>query len=523
VARDARPFVLLDAEEEEVVAIAASTAGRLFALAARAPGKASPRPPEGAGPPVEGASVTVRVTAPAEGEGVTEAEPDARPKPPSALATPQRPGAVLYRIDPDGGVWRIWESSQDVPYALALDREGSPLLATGDRGKLLRLDPEGRITRMLRFPSEKATAVVADVEGRVVVGGSADARVAEIGPELSREGSFVTEVLDAGSVARWGRVAWDAETPRGARLAVRVRSGNTAEPDETWSEWSGVDPDGDTRAPAARWLQAEVRMMGGGGGTTPLLRSIEVHYQPRNRPPRIDRLAVGVPGEAWSRQPQQSAFGGGPVVAEDPISRKVTENLQSGRKGAAPVRKQYEAGVRTASWSAADPDGDPLVYSLELRPEGAEGWLPLASAIQEDFYSWDGRGLSDGRYRLRLTAQDGRFNAEGQGFAVTRVSDPFVVDNTPPQITHLEVREASGGFEVRFRAQDSGGRVAAAEVGHGDGPWSPIDPEDGVADSEVEEFRLHVPAASLEGLRLRVTDASGNVAAAPRRLAGPTR
>jgi hypothetical protein len=383
--------------------------------------------------------------------------------------------------------------------------------------------------RLLRFPSDRVTALAAGPDRRLLIGGSSDGRVAEIGPDLSREGTFQSEILDAGSVAQWGRVACDAELPRGTRLAVRVRTGNTAEPDQTWSEWTEVPFEqgragGRIDAPAARWLQAEVRLAAERVGATPVVRALEVYYLPRNRPPRIERLSVGAAGEGWSRLPQQSPLGR-PVVAEDPVSRRIVESLQPGRAGAAPVRKFYEAGARTFSWTASDPDGDTLVYALEIRREGEESWFALASEVEDDFYTWDSRGLGDGRYRLRLTARDRRSNAAGRDLAATRVSDPFLVDNTPPEIVDLDLRRTAGGFEVRFRAEDPAGRVAAAEFAFGEEPWRSVEPVDGVADSENEEYRVAIPHGQDEGkggatagLRLRVTDASGNVSGASRPL-----
>ena len=59
------------------------------------------------------------------------------------------------------------------------------------------------------------------------------------------------------------------------------------------------------------------------------------------------------------------------------------------------------------------------------------------------------------------------------------------------------------------------GRIVAAEFALGDGPWSFLVPEDGVADSEVESYRFVIlrtdsPSGDVI-LRLRVTDESGNV------------
>ena len=89
-------------------------------------------------------------------------------------------------------------------------------------------------------------------------------------------------------------------------------------------------------------------------------------------------------------------------------------------------------------------------------------------------------------------------------------------------IEEVAVEETAEGFRIRFEAIDPGGRIAAAERALGDGSWSFLEPEDGVVDSSAESYVLVVPHDNdgSEGvnLRLRVTDASGNVAGTYRQL-----
>jgi hypothetical protein len=155
-----------------------------------------------------------------------------------------------------------------------------------------------------------------------------------------------------------------------------------------------------------------------------------------------------------------------------------------------------------------------LTFALAIRPEGKTHWYPLAKRIDDTFHSWDSRGVPDGTYRVRLTADDGGDNAPGGQYARERVSDPFVVDNTPPAVAAVEVRPGPERFVVSFEAHDRGGRVAAVEFALEDGPWRAVDPLDGIADSDKESYRLtvdRVPGNAGRYLRVRVTDVSGNV------------
>ena len=54
----------------------------------------------------------------------------------------------------------------------------------------------------------------------------------------------------------------------------------------------------------------------------------------------------------------------------------------------------------------------------------------------------------------------------------------------------------------------------AVEVAVDGGPWTPLSPLDGVADSEQEDYRLllpHAPEAGVRSLIVRAIDASGNL------------
>jgi sugar lactone lactonase YvrE len=522
---DGRAFVLLEAAQDEIVALAPAPSGRLYALATGSPARRGPSRTNAGTDSAKRATTTVRVTASSDSDPSDEARPSGESQRPPAR--PGRVGGALYRLDPDGGVWTIWETKTEIPFAVAVDASGFPVVATGNRGRIIRMNPDGQATRILRFPSDSPSALASDSDGRLWVGGTTDARLAAIGPELEDEAIYRSAPLDTGTLAVWGRIRWDADVPKGARLVVRLRSGNTKKPDETWSDWVEVETgavggEGNVGAPNARKLQLELELVASNKGASPRVRSLEVFYQPHNRPPRIERLGIGPPGEAWARGPKPSTSGRGPLVADDPVARKTMSSMTSGRGGTPPIRKAYEPGARTFSWTAKDPDGDELVYHLELRREGEDDWAPLAGSIEDEFYSWDARGLPDGEYRVRLTADDAPTNSLGNSYSDFRVSNPFPIDNTPPSIDAVDVVLDAEGFQVAFDASDINGRIAAAEFALDDGPWTFLDPEDGVADSETETYRFTIPpSAYLVGhshLRLRVTDESGNVAGTIRPL-----
>ena len=67
---------------------------------------------------------------------------------------------------------------------------------------------------------------------------------------------WTSKVLDAGLRARFGKITWEATGP----LQISTRTGNTKDPDDTWSAWSaGFSAPTLIDSPAARYLQVRAR------------------------------------------------------------------------------------------------------------------------------------------------------------------------------------------------------------------------------------------------------------------------
>nr|WP_253942430.1 DUF4082 domain-containing protein [Nocardioides sp. zg-1230] len=55
-------------------------------------------------------------------------------------------------------------------------------------------------------------------------------------------GTYTSRVVDSGRKATWTRLALDSAEPAGARILVRIRTGDRPDPDGTWSDWRLVRP-----------------------------------------------------------------------------------------------------------------------------------------------------------------------------------------------------------------------------------------------------------------------------------------
>ncbi len=511
------PFVLFDASEAEIVALAREADGTVWALAAGGVKQPSSRPPATQGPVTR-----VRVTAeapPRNGNSDNDSEGDKKPESERPAASFRASGGgALYRISRTA-IDTVWTTSDAIPFDMTLDGDGTILIATGDKGQVWRVDPSGKAARMIPIASNQASAITSNAAGQIFVAGTSDARVERFERDRRQHGRYLSLPIEAGTQARWGRVSWDADVPEGSSISAAVRVGNTTEPDETWSAWVDLADDGqiDSSAlPASRLIQVRLKLADG-ESAGPRVSSLQVSYEPRNRAPEIESLTVEPPGVVIVPVPAQSTARLGPLVADDPVTRSATSGAPRGR-ARSPVRRGWEAGARTFSWAADDPDDDRLTYRLDIRAEGDLYWFPLAAGLTGTYYSWDARSTPDGKYRVRLTASDQTDNPSGDALTRAEISPLFVVDNSRPALTEWSVERSGAGREVAFTAVDPGGSVAAVEVAMDAGDWLPLFPEDGVADSDVERYRLILPTEGQSELpasmRVRITDAAGNLGGA---------
>lgn len=89
-----------------------------------------------------------------------------------------------------------------------------------------------------------------------------------------RTGTFTSGVLDAQAMVDWDRMTVHADIPDGATVTVKVRTGSTANPDKTWSDWRPVADSGRVGGSGSRFLQYQVELTAKAKGAAPRWRSV---------------------------------------------------------------------------------------------------------------------------------------------------------------------------------------------------------------------------------------------------------
>jgi sugar lactone lactonase YvrE len=509
-------FVLYQMPKKEVTAVAIAPNGDIYAAAVGSkqgggPAIAIPQ----AGPAPSGATINVSVNG-----GV--AAPIARPAvPPASMASGGvSGGSEVYRIQANGNPTRVWSNASDVVYAIAFDAQGHALLGAGNKGNLYRVESPTQYTALLSLPLGQITAFQKGPNGRLYAATGNTGKVFEIGPEVEQEGWIESDVFDSQMYTLWGRVSFEAHL-NGGQVAIVTRSGNLDQPQKNWSAWSvpiASPKGGRVTSPAARFVQWKATLTADGAGHSPELESVDLAYLPKNVEPRVDEIEI-TPMNYRFPAPvlNLTAAPSGPAQSLNlpPLGRRsasISLPLPSSEGGTSTPAMQFAKGYVGARWVASDPNGDSLLYTVEIKGEQETEWKPLKEKLTDKYFSWDGTAFPDGDYRVRVTVTDAPSNPPAEALTGQLVSAPFTIDNTPPTISGLTASRAGGKLQVRWHAGDALSNLDRAEYSLDGGTWTVAEPTTKLSDSPALDYELTLDGAPGEHtVAVRVVDANENM------------
>ena len=445
--------VLYDFDRTEVRAIAVNKKGEVFAIANEIK---------------TGSAVPSRAN---HGEGAPAAPTSAAPK--------TKGKGTLYKFSSDGAPDQLLEDADEHYTSLSLSEDGRPYVGTGVEGRVYTVDSSHNSALVADVDERQVSALLLIGKDQLVVA-SDPAVVHPVKGVGGPDAVWTSKVLDAGLRARFGKLTWEATGP----VQVSTRTGNTKEPDDTWSAWSaGFTTPALISSPAARFLQVRARF-----ATDPnaVLSEIGISFV-------TDNLRAVLTS----------------VDAKDLDSSDGDDAI---RASGGPVTHKPESTI-ALSWKVDNPDKDDLRYRLQYRQVGSNTWFDLSKPqekLTKESFSWETSDLPEGRYRLRVVATDELSNPPDRVTRDEMESSVVLVDNTPPVVEGLKVL----GKHVQGVALDGVGPIARIEISlAGSDDWTPFYPTDGIFDEQREEFDADVskiapivPAL----LSLRVYDKANN-------------
>lgn len=506
-------FLLLDTTYQELRAIRVDPKGVIYVAAQSSRSQssgdiltdASPLPP-----PVTPSipNVTTEITSIA---AVADPTPSAQAA--TSPADRRTATGAVFRVQPDGLWDEIWVPREDAPYDIAIEPDGSLLVATGAKGKLFRLSGDP-VTAVLvtRVPAQQATMLLRGGD-RTYVATANPGMLMAISSTRATKGTYESDVKDARLVSTWGVITWRATTPAGSKVDIFTRSGNTRTPDEAWSEWSGpyTNADGSPiTSPNARFFQWRA-VLTGTAAASPTLTSISSAYLPRNIRPQVLSITVHPPGVVF-----QKPFSSGETeiagLDEDAQDRRAQNNSPVGGGAPALGRRIYQKGLQTVQWKADDDNSDELSYDVFYRREGDTTWRVLKSDLRDTLLVWDTSSVPNGTYVLKVHASDRRSNPADTALGGELESSSFEIDNVSPTVQLGAIRRDGIRFVVGADVRDADSPVTRVEYSLDAMRWQTAFPRDGILDARHEVFELRLEAdAAGRTLVIRATDALGNV------------
>jgi len=401
---------------------------------------------------------------------------------PPPARKPTKPGqaSYIYKVTKNGFVTNVF--GETVVFFCLAEEDGRLLAGTGNSAQLFSIDPPAEQASVI-FEDEQASQVTAiAVAGDDVYLGTANpAKLIKLGSGFASEGTYTSDLVDAGQPAKWGKLQLEADIPRGCTIQVASRSGNVKDVnDPTFSEWTElveVTEPTQLNCPLGRFCQYKLVLQSEDGDKSPLIREIAVASTVPNLSPKVESVTVG---------------------------RVAT----AGKKGFFKI-----------SYKTKDDNGDKLIYKIDFRKLDRTNWIELKDKLDAASFEWDAKTVEDGRYEVRVTASDERNNTTSTKLTGSRISDPVVVDNTGPVVKNITISALKNNGQYRvfeIKVQDELSAIGKLEYTiDSNADWLSTVPDDLVYDTTDENFTIKIDVKEdlPKGdhvLTIKVSDALGN-------------
>jgi hypothetical protein len=196
---------------------------------------------------------------------------------------------------------------------------------------------------------------------------------------------------------------------------------------------------------------------------TPYLERFSIYYIKSNLGPQVKKIEI----KKTAPKPSVVVF-----------------NSNSKTKSSSPKAKNTNR--LTIKWEAADLNKDKLKYNVYLKKFNSRNWISVKEDITEKSMELDTQLFQDGKYELRVVADDSLANPPDMSKSSDMVSSPFLIDSTAPVITNFTVT----GNRIQFKVEDKSSIISDVLYSFDGQLWYPVFPVDMLNDSRSENFDL---------------------------------
>ncbi len=388
----------------------------------------------------------------------------------------QRPGkAAVWRVDARGRVEQVHAIGSGYFTALHVEPSGDVLVGSAESGKVYLVKPDRTLVTLFDFAERQVLAFAYANGTRVLATG--DAGAVYVASDAKSDATYLSEVYSTEFPARFGKLRWRGR----GQVTAETRTGMTAKPDSSWSNWAATKADGEKQgqvvSPEGRYYQYRLKL-----GAGAAVREVVTYWRAQNQPPRVVEVNAGTAGA-----PGPSAV----------------------------LVGQQRSGQVRIGWRVENPDNDALSYRLFFREDDEKTWRPLGGTepiLGKQEYVWNTEGVPDGHYVVRVVATDEPSNPAPDALSHELQSEPFLVDNRAPEVVDLRVQ----GGVVSGEARDAFSPISDLAYSVDGGEWRLLAPADGLFDDRREKFTFRTPdklGAGAHVVAVRAIDAAGNLAA----------
>lgn len=404
----------------------------------------------------------------------TKPDPDQQNNKPNIHANQNNegPASHIYIIKPDGLVEDAF-SKVAVFYDIALKND-KLYIATGNNAQLFTFDIKTKIEAMI-FQHNSASQLIAlnSQNENLYIASANPAKLLIAKNNFARTGTYISPLIDATQPAKWGSFQLDAQIPPQTSVTFQARTGNTEEPnDSTFSKWNTpIQLDGPTipDVTTSRFLQYKLTLKTDDFSKTPIITQTASAYVIDNIPPQVTAIQVSPQSE--------------------------------------------QTGSFLTEFKAEDENGDTLIYDVYLKKISRNKWIKIKDGIEESKFIFNGKKIEDGRYEIKIVASDAPSNDPRTKMTGTRISDIFIIDNTPPQLEISTVQQNENAITVKLHVTDQLSLIHSLQYTiNSSDKWQSALPDDMIFDTTAENFTISIDDLQPDTylITLKATDAADN-------------